>query len=242
MPALNRGWKIGRHGPLETLDLGLFTVTGEIAMPLGRFPRRMTVATLAGGGTLVWSPVAVDDETLAGIEALGPPRFLVVPGPHHRLDVAAWKARFPDARVVCPPGAAGAVAEAAPVDHTDDPFDDPQISFSAVQGTGRREAALIVTREGRSTLVLNDILANVRYPKGIGAHVMARLFGFGVRRPRIPRPVRKRLVESEKLLGAAFARWSNMADLERIVVSHGEVIRRHPRRVCRRVGKELIDA
>jgi hypothetical protein len=242
MAKLNREWTVQRHGPVEMLDTGLLTVTGEIGMPLGRFPRRMTVAALAGGGTLVWSPIAVDDDALAAIEALGRPKFLVVPGRHHRLDVAAWKARYPDARVVCPAGAAETVAEAVAVDHTDDPFDDPQISFSAVQGTGRREAMLVVTRGKSSTLVLNDLLANVRHPKGIGAHVMARLFGFGVRKPRIPRPVRKKLVESEKLVGAAFARWSNMADLERIAVSHGDVIRRHPRRVCRRIGKELIHA
>lgn len=241
MAGLHRDWIVQPHGPVEMLDDGIFTVAGSIRMPLGRFPRRMTVVALSGGGTLVWSPIPLDETAMAAIEALGPVRFLVVPGPHHRLDVAAWKARYPDARVVCPSGAVEAVSEAVTVDHTDDPFDDPAIGFAPVQGTGRREAAMIVTRGKRSTLVLNDLLANVRRPRGIGAHIMARLGGFGVRKPRIPRPVLKKMVESERLLGASFARWSNMADLERIVVGHGDVIRRQPRRVCRRIGKELID-
>jgi hypothetical protein len=49
------------------------TVAGEIVMPLGRFPRRMTVVALAGGGTAIYSAIALDAPEMARIEAMGPP-------------------------------------------------------------------------------------------------------------------------------------------------------------------------
>jgi len=57
------------------------------------------------------------------------------------------------------------------------------------------------------TLVLNDILANVRHPHGIGAHIMARLFGFGVKRPKMPWLIRRLLLKDNKALAAVFRKW-----------------------------------
>jgi len=45
------------HGPLEWIDEGVVTVVGSIRMPLGNFPRRMTVVALSGGRSAVWSPI-----------------------------------------------------------------------------------------------------------------------------------------------------------------------------------------
>ncbi len=46
-------WKVRPHGNLSKIDDGILTVTGPIRMPLGSFPRRMTVVRLrrftAGG-------------------------------------------------------------------------------------------------------------------------------------------------------------------------------------------------
>ena len=36
-------WKVRPHGKLSRVDEGILTVTGPIRMPLGSFPRRMTV-------------------------------------------------------------------------------------------------------------------------------------------------------------------------------------------------------
>lgn len=239
MSKLNREWKVQPHGPVERLDDGLATVAGEIVMPLGRFPRRMTVASLSEGRSAVWSAIPLAEPAMAEIEKLGSPAFLVVPGIGHRLDVAAWKARYPEAKVLCPKGAATMVAEAVPVDFTDDPFGDPEVHFETVPGVGGKEGALTVTRQGRLTLLLNDILANVRHPHGIGAKIMARLFGFGVREPQMPRVGRKMFVEDEKAIGGAFRRWALMANLTRIVVSHGDVITDNPRKVLARMATEF---
>ena len=46
MARLNSDWKVPTHGALEELDDGLLTVAAEVRMPLGNFPRRMTVVLL----------------------------------------------------------------------------------------------------------------------------------------------------------------------------------------------------
>lgn len=240
MSKLNRDWVVQPHGPVETLDEGLASVAGEILMPLGRFPRRMTVVALAGGGSAVWSAIPLREAAMREIEALGTPRFLVIPGIAHRLDAAAWKARYPSLRVVCPPGAYDAVKEAVPIDFTADPFADPAVRFETVPGAGDNEAALTVRRGGAITLVLNDLLANVRRPRGLGAKIMARLFGFGVRRPQLPRVVRRKIVKDERALAGAFRAWAALPGLERIVVSHGEVITQDPAKALLRVAGELV--
>ena len=79
-------------------------------------------------------------------------------------------------------------------------------------------------REGRLTLVVNDILANVRHPHGIGAKIMARLFGFGVNRPRMPRIAKRMFGKDIDALAANFRRWAAEPGLTRVVVSHGDVI------------------
>lgn len=239
MAKFNTEWIVGPHGPLERLDDGLFTVAGEIVMPLGRFPRRMTVVALSAGRVAIWSAVPLREAQMAEIEAMGEVAFLIVPGPGHRLDIAPWKQRYPKARVVCPPGAQKGVEEVVPVDATGDVLDDPDVHLETVAGVGELEGALLVRRDGRLTLVLNDILANVRHPHGIGANIMARLFGFGVKKPRMPRVGKRMFVKDIGALAANFRRWAAEPGLERVVVSHGDVIEDNPRGVLARVAEEL---
>jgi hypothetical protein len=238
---LNRDWIVGPHGPVEHIDDGLATVAGEIVMPLGRFPRRMTVVALKGGRSAIWSAIPLKETAMQEVEALGRLTFLIVPGVAHRLDVAAWKARYPAIKVLCPPGAYDAVKEAVPIDATSDPFSDPGVDFEVVPGAEEKEAALVVRRGSATTLMLNDILANVRHPKGLGAQIMVRLFGFGVHRPQTPRVVRRMIVKDKSALAGAFRRWAELPGLARVVVSHGDVIGQSPREVLSRAARELAD-
>jgi len=224
MAKLNDTWIVQPHGQLQSIADGIFTAEGSIIMPLGRFPRRMTVLTLEAGGTAIWSPILLHDGEMARIEALGPVRFLVVPNQAHRLDLKAWARRYPEAGIIAPPSAITAVSEAAPVLATQDVIRDPAIEFQLVAGTKLDEFALLIRRADGVTLVLNDILANVRHPIGIGAHIMARLLGFGVDRPRTSRPVRRMFVDDAAKLATQLRNWARIPDLRRIIVSHGDVI------------------
>jgi hypothetical protein len=208
-------------------------------MPLGNFPRRMTVVALSNHRAAVWSAIPLREPDMRRIEAVGDPAFLIVPGIAHRLDIKPWKQRYPQAKIVCPPGARHAVEQILPVDATSDVLDDPSARLETVPGVGAKEAALLVRRGGRVSLILNDVLANVRHPNGIGAHIMARLLGFGVARPKVPWLSRRMFVDDSKALAAAFRKWADDPALTRIVVSHGDVIDRAPRDVLARVAADL---
>ncbi len=224
MPKINEDWVVQPHGPLVPLDDGLFVVSGEIVMPLGRFPRRMTVVTLSKSRVAIWSPVPLAEAQMQQIEAMGEIAFLIVPGVGHRLDIKPWKARYPKAKVVCAPGARKAVEEVIPVDAVGDVLGDPDVHLETVAGVDEVEAALRVTREGRLTLVVNDIVANVRHPHGLGANVMARVLGFGVHHPQMPKAGKKMFVKDAAALAGELRSWADEPNLERLVVSHGDVI------------------
>ena len=66
----------------------------------------MAVARLSSGQVWVWSPIALSPELAAAVEALGPVSHIVSPNKLHHLFLAAWKQRWPAARLYAPPGLA----------------------------------------------------------------------------------------------------------------------------------------
>jgi hypothetical protein len=118
-------------------------------------------------------------------------------------------------------------------------FDDKLVEFVTVAGTDQREAALVVARSSGVTLVVNDVIANVRHPRGLGAKIMARLFGFGVNGPQVPRVVQRVMVKDKRALGGQFRAWSDEPRLKRIIVSHGEIIDMDPAGVLRTLAAKL---
>lgn len=241
MAANHDTWKVLPHDPVETLDDGLLTVEGQIPMPLGKFPRRMTVVRLADGGTLVWSAICLDAAGMAQVEALGEPRLIVVPNRGHRFDVKPWHDRYPAARVLCPPGAREKVEELVPVAATDGDTGDRDVRLATFPGVKADEFAMTIRHpDGGTTLVLNDMLANVRHPKGLGANIMARLFGFGVHGPRVSRLVKRMFVSDAGMLAGQFRAWSELPGLKRVIVSHGDVIAHDPAGELRTAASKLV--
>src|SRR3954447_8077486 len=129
MPGFHTEWTVFPHGPVERIDEGILSVEGEIRMPLGRFPRRMTVVSLADGRSAVFSPVALHEPAMREIEQLGTPAILIVTNGFHRVDSRIWKQRYPDMKVICPPGARSRVEKAVTVDATRDILEDADVDF-----------------------------------------------------------------------------------------------------------------
>jgi hypothetical protein len=231
-------WKVRPHGKLSKIDDGILTVTGPIRMPLGSFPRRMTVVRLADSRLVVWSAIALDDKETSTLEAFGRPAFLIVPNDHHRLDAKAWKERYPQVRVVAPEGSRAKVEKMVPVDTTAPDFGDPNVEFVTIAGTREREAALVVRTRNGATLVLNDLVGNIRDASGISGRLL-RLAGFAGKSAQIPRVVKWNLVKDANALRAQLLQWAEMASLTRILVSHGEPIEANPRQTLRDLAASL---
>lgn len=214
----NTTWKAAEHGSLEKVSDNLWTVTAKLKMPLGETTRRMTIAKLANGGLVIYSAIALDATEMAKLEALGPPRYLVVPSGIHRIDARPWKARYPDLVVIAPAGAREKVGEVVGVDCTLVDLGDPAVRLFAVPGTANRELAMAAGK----TLVVNDLIFNLPRLRGL-TRLVYRLFGFGPGKPTIPKIVARGLVADRAAVNAELRRWANNG-FERVLVAHGAPI------------------
>lgn len=226
-------WKVLPHGPLTPLAPRAWQVTGTLPdLPL---PRNMTLWRMDDGGLWVHSAIACDDATMGQIAALGHPAVLVVPSDIHRLDAAAWKARFPNVRVVCPDGSRARVAEVVPVDGVD--TDVPGVVTHRPPGLSDAEHVYEIDVGAGRALVFCDAVQNMRNLPGL-AGLFFQLVGstgfFGVTRIG-----RWRLVKDPR----AFAAWLEGAgetpDLALLCLSHGEPVMADPRVKLRAAAARL---
>lgn len=223
MPGFHETWTVLPHGSLTEIDDGILTVTGRIHMPLVDLERRMTVVRLNNGSSVIYSAIALDDSGMKQIEAFGMPHYLVVPGDAHRLDVKIYKQRYPDLLVVTPPGTLKRVEKAVGVDATDIDFIDPEVAWQVVSGAGGHEGALLVHRSSGTTLILSDLIGNLRRKGGLEGW-MLHVMGFGDDQPVIPLVEKVLMVENKEKLRRQFLDWAAIPDLRRIIMSHGEPI------------------
>ena len=231
-------WKVLPHGPLTAVDDNLWTVTGTIHMPVAEFERRMTVARLRDGGLVVFSAIALDEAGMAQLESLGRMAWLVVPGDDHRLDAKIWLQRYPTMHVAAPIGAREKALEVVPVESTAPDFGDPTVQWTTVPGTRGHEAALAVRGAKGTTLVVNDLIANIRHEHGFSGWLL-RLMGFAGDEPNIPRVRRLAMIKDSQALSEQLLAWSEIADLHCVLVSHGEPIVDNPRGELRRLAESL---
>lgn len=238
MPKALQQWKVLPHGKLTHIDDNILTVTGDIHMPLMDLPRRMTVVRLSGSRLVVFSAIALDEDEMTELERFGRPTYLVVPSDKHRLDAKIWKKRYPEMRVVAPEGAQAKVREVVTVDTTSPRFDDPSVRFVTVPGTQSREAALVVVSKGGTTLVLNDIVGNIRNASGVGGWLLRRV-GFAGDEARIPGVVKLVMIKDAAALRDQLLQWAEIESLKRILVSHGSPIESNPRKVLRDLASSL---
>lgn len=231
-------WTVLPHGKMVQIDENILTVVGEIHMPLMDLPRRMTVVRLSDASLVIFSAIALDEEEMSALEDYGRPAFLIVPSDKHRLDAKTWKDRYPEIQVVAPEGARAKVNEAVPVDTVTPRFGDPNVQFVTVPGTRDREAALVVRTPNGTSLVLNDVVGNIRDAAGFGGWLL-HLAGFAGKDAQIPAVVKMAVIEDTKALRTQLLQWAETDTLVRVLVSHGSPIVDNPRRVLRELAESL---
>jgi hypothetical protein len=230
-------WTVLPHENLSEVDDGILTVTGTLHMPLMDFPRRMTVVRLRDRRLIIYNAIALDDEEMGKLERFGTPAFMIVPGSFHRRDAKIWKDRYPAIRVVAPPGVRAAAEKVVPVDATEIAANDPDVEFFGLPGTGGREAVLVVRRPGGTTVILNDIIGNMRPSSGFAGWVRG-LMRFAGDAPQFPFFAKLLIVKDKPALKAQLEKWANDKTLRRVLVSHGEPIE-NPQEALRKLAKEL---
>jgi hypothetical protein len=199
----------------------------------------MTIARRSDGGLVVHSAIAVDKQTINAITELGEVRTIVVPNGFHRLDARVFHARFPDAQVVCPPGARKAVEQVVPVDATYDTLaQDTAVELQSLDGTKGREGVMIVRDPGGTTLVFNDLVFNMPHAGGVQGFVLHHITGSSGG-PRITRIAKLFLIHDKRAVRAHLERLAALPDLRRIIVSHHEMITHQPGAVLAQLAAGL---
>lgn len=223
MPKPFTEWTVLPHGKLSRIDENLLTVVGDLHMPLGDFPRRMTVVRLFDARLVVFSAIALHETEMEALEAFGTPSFLIVPNDIHRMDAMIWKSRYPNMVVIAPEGAREKVDEVVHVDWTMVTFEDPRVRFVTVPGTEDREAALLVDTGSGTTLVVNDLIWNLENRPGFGG-LLIKAMGLTGNAPKIPGLVELRAIKDKSALAHQLDEWAHIEGLNRIIVSHGDIV------------------
>ncbi len=214
-------WTVFEHGPIEELEDNLWRVEG--VLPGTPMKRVMTLARLGDGRVLVYSAIALGEAEMKRIEAWGAPSILVVPNALHKLDARVFKERYPAMKVVAPKGAAGEVAEVVAVDATSLDTGDPDVRWRAAAGTADREAILEVRGGRGTTVVVCDLVMNMRKIPGFGGFVM-KLMGFTGPAPKVSPATRKALVADRAAVRAELEGLGAIADLRRVIMAHGAML------------------
>ena len=234
MPKPPRPWKVLPHGPLVRLEENLFTVTGEVPGIPG-LQRRMAIARRRDGGLLFFNAVPVADALLEEIRALGRPAMLVVPQHLHMIDAHAFRERL-GVKVYAPAATRARVQERVAVDGSFAEIPpDPDVRVVSVPGFATGEGALWVRSGARTSLVVADVVLNV--PDGPGLRgALFRLLGMTGPAPRLPLPVKLRVVRDRPALRAWMEEAARTPGLSRIVTSHGANVERDAAGVLRSVA------
>ncbi len=207
---------------LEQLAENLWRLEG--AVPGMKMTRVMTIARMSDGGLIIHNGVAPEGshDTYREIEALGAPRYLVVPNGWHRLDAPKYRARFPNAKVVAPAGARKKVQQVVPVDLTyEDLPRDEAAWIETIDGVCAAEGVMHVRSNDGETLVFTDTVFNLpaRFP-GLYGFVFHDIVG-SKPGPRVTRVGKLFLVKDKKACRAHLERLADTPNLKRVVVAHG---------------------
>lgn len=222
MAKAQQTWRVLPHQPIEVLADNLWRVEGGLDnMPLKRV---MTIVRRADGGLVVHNAIALDDESMARVDAWGPVQFLVVPNGFHRLDAKIFKDRYPGATVLCPRGARAKVEEVVAVDGAYEDFPaDATVRFETLAGVKEQEGVMIVRSPDGVTLVFNDAIFNMPDGRGftgwIFKHVTQSSGG-----PRVSRLMKLFVIKDRAAFREHLHRLAELPGVVRAIVSHHRTI------------------
>ena len=192
---------------------------------------RMTIVQLASGGLFVHSPGPLDAETRAFVDGLGPVVAVVAPSLFHHLWAGAWQEAHPEALLCACPGLERKRAD-LPWDAV--LGDDPQPAWrgeldQVFFGARKLENEVVFFHRASRSLLCCDILFNLSAHPSRLTRVVATLLAN--RRPGATwlEHIMIRDRESARDQIDRMLAW----DIDRIVLSHGEMIASDGREVLR---------
>jgi hypothetical protein len=193
-------------------------------LPLGfRFPTRMSVLPLGAGKLALVSPVPIDDARAAAIAELGSVAFLIAPNLLHHLYLEAAATRYPDARVLAPSGLRAkrpGLPSYSALDHVVPPELAAAVEVVPVEGAPGLDEFGFFHRATR-TLVLTDLVFNIRRPQGLLAHLLLALGGA---HGRLASSRALRVLVKDRAAARASVERLLALPFETLVLAHGDIV------------------
>jgi len=206
---------------IEEVAPDVWRVPGrDLRMPGGvKMPIASTVFRVSPRDLVVYSPVRIDDDTAAAIDALGTVRHIVAPNRLHHMYAAAAAARWPDAVVHAAPGLRDKQPE-LDIDHELPGEIDPAFDVELIGGAPGISECVMFHRP-TSTLACADLVFNVTQPANARTRFVLAVMGAGGRTLRMSRFWRF----ARKDKGAIRASIDRVLawPIARVVPCHGEV-------------------
>lgn len=234
---MSEPWPVPPHRPIERLSENLWRVEGDV--PGMGLKRVMSIIKRGDGRLVVHNAIALEPAAMAEIDAFGEVGFLIVPNGYHRIDAPRFAQRYPNAKVLCPPGATKSVAKKVRVDGSYESLpSDPNVRYATLAGMGDLEGHVVVKSESGNTVIFNDAVFNMPHRGGfegmVFKHVTQSTGG-----PKITRVARFFLLKDGPAFAAELRRLADTPELRRVIVSHHEMITDAPADTLREVAQTL---
>lgn len=230
-----RPWIVQPYQAIARIEDNLWTVDGDIRVPGGVIPRKMTLMKCDDRRLVIHSPIALNAADMASIENWGEPAFCIVPNGYHRLDAPAYRQRYPAMKIVCPEVVRARVERVVTVDGNFLMLPQPVEWRPLAMVSG--EAAFISRSGERTTLIFADALFNLPRLAGALGFVLNLIGSTGG--PRVTPLAKLIAVSDRKLLGSQFRELAATPGLVRLVPGHGENIEHDTASVLRRVADRI---
>jgi len=209
------------HSDVIPLENNLWIVDGRV--PHMGLHRRMSIIRLSDGRLVLHSVIAGKEELLKKIETLGEPAFMVVPNPYHRLDACFYQRRFPKLIVVCPKET---TKQAKKVISVDGDFNllpnDANLQIISIEGIRTGESGFLVNSNGQQSLIVTDLIFNVKHCGGLGGFIMRLIGSSGG--PKVTPLFKTFLVKNKLALKQSLMMIAQVPNLKRMVMAHGRII------------------
>jgi hypothetical protein len=232
-----RPWTVLPHRPIEKLQENLWSV--EADLPLGPLKRRMGIARLDSGQLVFLNAVALDAGAMEEIESWGEPAFALAPNGFHRIDLGAYKVRYPRLRILAAPAARKRVGQIVPVDGGLELLPrDRGITIEGVAGTKMGDVVCTARAVSRASLCFpGDVLMNAQPARGFPG-LLLRLVDF-IGELRVPRLIRWVGVKDRAALKNHLLRLADTPGLQHVFTCHGPVVSVNPSGALRRAALAL---
>jgi hypothetical protein len=191
------------------------------------YPTRMVMARLGTGDLWVWSPVKLDEDLRAEVDAQGRVAHLVSPNKIHHLYLPAWHAAYPDAALWGPASTIKrfpSLPFQPPLENTPPSAWQPDIDQAWFRGSIMMDEIVFFHRPSQ-TVVLADLIEAfdedfLRKHWSWWQRPLAVLDGVTLKKPGAPREWRLSFTDRKP---ARAARDKALSwPTERVIMAHGE--------------------